>query len=254
MTDHIKTRIENGVLHVVMNRADKKNAITQAMYLGMTQAFTRARTDDAVRAVVISAEGDNFSAGNDIADFMKLSATGGNLVDSDVFKFLKSLADLDKPLIAAVKGRAVGVGLTMLLHCDIVVVAKDAKLSVPFINLALVPEAASTLLMPRVIGHQRAFELFALGEPIDGGQAYEWGLANRVVPSSSVEAVANDFAHRLASRAPNAIRQTKVLMRDASAMWELMQREGEVFNAQMQSPEAIEAFSAFMQKREPNFG
>jgi len=254
VTEHIKTRIEDGVMYVAMNRADKKNAITQAMYLAMTEAFNRARTDDAVRAVMISGEGDDFSSGNDIADFMKLGQSGGDLVDSDVFKFLKSLADLDKPLVAAVRGRAVGVGLTMLLHCDFVVVAKDAKLSTPFVNLALVPEAASTLLLPRMIGHPRAFEMFALGEPIDGGQAYEWGLANRAVPCNVVEAVAIDIAQRLSKRAPNALRQTKALMRDASAMWELMQREGSIFSAQMQSPEAMEAFMAFMQKRQPNFG
>lgn len=254
MTDLIKTRVENGVMFVVMNRADKMNAITQAMYLGMTQAFQQARENDSVRAVLLAAEGDSFTAGNDIADFMRLGQVDGNLVDSDVFKFLKALADLDKPLVAAVRGRAVGVGLTMLLHCDIVVVAKDAKLSAPFINLALVPEAASTLLMPRVIGHPRAFELFALGETIDGGQAYEWGLANRAVPMAAVEAVARDFAERLAQRAPNAVRQTKRLMRDAEGMWDLMQREGEIFSNQMKSPEALEAFTAFMQKRQPNFG
>ena len=253
MTDFIKTHLESGVLHVVMNRAEKKNAITQDMYFAMTEAFKRARTDDAVRAVLLQADGENFSAGNDIADFMALSSQGGNLVDADVFKFLKSLADLDKPLVAAVNGRAVGVGLTMLLHCDIVVVAKDAQLSAPFINLALVPEAASTLLMPRVIGHPRAFELFALGEPIDGGQAYEWGLANRVVPAGVVDAVALELALRLARRAPNAIRQTKQLMRDAAGMWELMQKEGAIFSSQMQSPEALEAFTAFMQKRPAKF-
>lgn len=254
MTDLIQTRVEDGVMIVVMNRADKMNAITRDMYLAMTQSFVRAREDDGIRSVLLAAEGDNFSAGNDIADFMKLGKSGGNLADSDVFKFLKSLADLDKPLVAAVRGRAVGVGLTMLLHCDIVVVAKDAKLSVPFINLALVPEAASTLLMPRVIGHQRAFELFALGETIDGGQAYEWGLANRAVPMAAVEALARDFADRLAQRAPNAIRHTKRLMRDSEAMWDLMLREGEIFSKQMKSPEAMEAFTAFMQKRQPNFG
>ena len=254
MTDLIKTRIEDGVMYIAMNRADKKNAITQAMYLAMTDAFNKARSDDTVRAVLISGEGDDFTAGNDIADFMQIGQSGGNLVDSDVFKFLKALADLDKPLVAAVRGRSVGVGLTMLLHCDIVVVAEDAKLSAPFINLALVPEAASTLLLPRMIGHPRAFELFALGEPIDGNQATGWGLANRAVPSASVEAVAVDYARRIAARAPNAIRQTKQLMRDASAMWDLMLREGEIFAAQMRSPEAMEAFSAFMQKRKPNFG
>lgn len=253
MTELIKTRIEDGVMYVAMDRAEKKNAITQAMYLAMTQALEQAREDDAVRVVMISGEGDDFSAGNDIADFMKLGQAGVELVDADVFKFLQALAYLDKPLVAAVRGRAVGVGLTMLLHCDIVVVAKDAKLSAPFINLALVPEAASTLLLPGLIGHQRAFELFALGEPIDGRQACDWGLANRVVPAGAVETVAVDLARRIATRAPNALRHTKRLMRDAASMWELMQREGRIFGDQMKSPEAAEAFMAFMEKRPPRF-
>lgn len=253
MTEFVKTYVEDSVLHIVMDRADKKNAITQAMYLAMTEAMVAARTDDSVRVVMIGANGDNFSAGNDIADFMQLGQGEGSLTDSDVFRFLKSLADLDKPLVAAVRGRAVGVGLTMLLHCDMVVVAKDAQLSAPFINLALVPEAASTLLLPRVLGHARAFELFALGEPIDGSQACDWGLANRAVHASVVDTVAVELALRLAERAPNAIRQTKGLMRDAGAMWELMLREGEIFSSQMRSPEAVEAFSAFMQKRKPSF-
>lgn len=253
MSELIKTCLEDGVLNVVMNRADKKNAITQAMYLEMTKAINMARTNDEVRVVLITAEGNDFSAGNDIADFMTLAQSDGSLVDSDVFQFLKALADMDKPMIAAVRGRAVGVGLTMLLHCDMVVVAKDALLSAPFINLALAPEAASTLLLPNVIGHQRAFELFALGEAIDGGTAYDWGLANRAVSAVMVDETAWELARKLTSRAPNSLRRTKALMRDSAKLWALMQEEGAVFASQMQSPEAMEAFTAFMQKRAPKF-
>ncbi|WP_297802806.1 enoyl-CoA hydratase [uncultured Brevundimonas sp.] len=254
MTDLIKTRVDNGVLHIVMDRADKKNAITQDMYLGLTEALVKAREDETIRVAVISAAGESFSAGNDIADFMQLGQSDTTLVDTQVFRFLKALADLDKPLLAAVRGRAVGVGLTMLLHCDMVVVAEDAQLSAPFINLALVPEAASTLLLPRVIGHQRAFEVFALGEVFSGQQAYDWGLANRVVPADQVDAVATELAQKVAQRAPNAIRFTKSLMRDPAGLWELMIKEGRIFGDQMKSPEAIEAFTAFIQKRAPNFG
>lgn len=253
MTDQIQTELTGGVLTVTLARPEKKNAITQAMYAVLAEATERARTDDAVRVLVFQAEGDSFSAGNDIADFIALGSQGQQPAGMAVFRFLKALADLDKPAVAAVRGRAVGIGLTLLLHCDMVVVAEDALLSAPFINLALAPEAASSMLLPAVLGHQRAFELFALGEPIDGRTALAWGLANRAVPADQVEAVAADLATKLASRAPNSIRKTKRLMRDAEGLWALMQREGEAFGSQMSSPEAMEAFMAFSQKRAPDF-
>nr|WP_314438922.1 enoyl-CoA hydratase [uncultured Brevundimonas sp.] len=253
MSEHIRTELSDGVLSVTLNRADKKNAITQAMYAALSDAMERAKGDDAIRAVLLRAEGDSFSAGNDIGDFIAIGSQTEKPFDMSVFRYLKSLADLDKPLVAAVKGRAVGIGLTMLLHCDLVVVADDALLSVPFVNLALAPEAASSLLLPAAIGHQRAFELFALGEVIDGKTALAWGLANRAVPSGEVDAAAVELAAKVAARAPNSIRKTKRLMRDAEALWSLMQREGEAFGSQMKSPEAMEAFTAFTQKRAPDF-
>lgn len=253
MSDHIRTDLAGGVLSVTLARADKKNAITQAMYAALSEAVERARTDDAVRAVLLKAEGDSFSAGNDIGDFIAIGSQTEQPFDMAVFRFLKALAELDKPLVAAVKGRAVGIGLTMLLHCDLVVVAEDALLSVPFVNLALAPEAASSLLLPAAIGHQRAFELFALGEAIDGRTALAWGLANRAVAADQVDATAEGLAAKVAARAPNSIRKTKGLMRDAEGLWALMQREGEAFGSQMKSPEAMEAFMAFTQKRAPDF-
>lgn len=253
MTDHIKTELAGGVLTVTLARAEKKNAITQAMYAALAEAAERARTDDAVRVLVFAGEGDSFSAGNDIADFIAIGSQTGNPSDMAVFRFLKAMADLDKPVVGAVRGRAVGIGLTLLLHCDMVVVAEDALLSAPFINLALAPEAASSLLLPSVLGHQRAFEIFALGEPIDGRTAVAWGLANRAVAADQVDAAAQELAGKLAARAPNSIRKTKRLMRDAEALWALMQREGEAFGSQMKSPEAMEAFMAFTQKRAPDF-
>ena len=255
MTDHVRTELTDGVLTVALSRPEKKNAITQAMYATLAEATRRARDDDAVRVILFRGEGDSFSAGNDIADFIAIGASGeGQLTDAPVFHFLKALADLDKPAVAAVRGRAVGIGLTLLLHCDMVVVAEDALLSAPFVNLALAPEAASSMLLPHVLGHQRAFEVFALGEPIDGRTALTWGLANRAVPAEQVEVVARELAENLAARAPNSIRKTKALMRDAERLWTLMQEEGEAFGAQMRSPEAMEAFMAFSQKRAPNFG
>lgn len=253
MSDHIQTVLQDGVLTVTLDRADKKNAITQAMYAALADATERTRTDDAVRVILFRGEGDSFSAGNDIADFIALGSQGASAADMPVFRFLKALAVLDKPAVAAVKGRAVGIGLTLLLHCDMVVAAEDALLSVPFVNLALAPEAASSMLLPAVLGHQRAFELFALGEPIDGRTALAWGLANRAVAADQVDATAQELAAKLAARAPNSIRKTKALMRDAERMWALMQREGEAFGSQMRSPEAMEAFMAFSQKRAPDF-
>lgn len=255
MSEPVLTELNGGVLTVTLNRPEKKNAITQAMYAALAAATERARTDDAVRVLLFRAAGDSFSAGNDIADFIAIgSSGGGQVVDAPVFHFLKALADLDKPAMAAVRGRAVGIGLTLLLHCDMVVVAEDALLSAPFVNLALAPEAASSLLLPMVLGHQRAFEIFALGEPIDGRTAQAWGLANRAVPADQVDALAAELAAKVAARAPNSIRKTKRLMRDAERLWALMQEEGEAFGSQMSSPEAMEAFMAFTQKRAPVFG
>jgi enoyl-CoA hydratase/carnithine racemase len=252
--DSVRIDLSDGVLTATLARPEKKNAITQAMYSVLAEATRRAKTDDAVRVLMFKADGDSFSAGNDIADFIALgSQGGGQVVDAPVFQFLKALAELDKPAVAAVRGRAVGIGLTLLLHCDMVVVAEDALLSAPFINLALAPEAASSLLLPQVLGHQRAFEIFALGEPIDGRTALAWGLASRAVPAAEVDAVADGLAAKLATRAPNSLKKTKRLMRDAEALWALMQREGEAFGSQMSSPEAMEAFMAFSQKRAPDF-
>ena len=251
---HIKTELSDGILSIRFARADKKNAITQAMYGDLARAVVAGQDDPAVRVIVFGAEGDSFSAGNDIGDFASIAMSGTRPTDMAVFDFLKSLAYLDKPAVAAVRGRAVGIGLTLLLHCDLVVVAEDALLSTPFVNLALAPEAASTLLLPMAIGHQRAFELFALGEPIDGRTAHAWGLANRCVASAEVDAEAGRLAGLLARRAPGSLAGTKRLMRDAERLWALMQTEGEVFGAQMLSPEAREAFTAFFEKRAPNFG
>ncbi len=253
MTEHIRTELADGVLTVTLARPEKKNAITQAMYAALADATERARTDDSVRVLSFRSEGDSFSAGNDIADFIALGSQGQQPVDMSVFRFLKALADLDKPAVAAVRGRAVGIGLTLLLHCDMVVVAEDALLSAPFVNLALAPEAASSMLLPAAIGHRRAFEMFALGEPIDGRTALAWGLANRAVPADQVDATAANLAMKLTARAPNSIRKTKRLMRDAESLWAVMQREGEAFGSQMSSPEAMEAFMAFSQKRAPDF-
>ena len=253
MSEHIKIDLDGGVLTISLNRPDKKNAITQDMYMSMKAQVERARTDDAVRVVLFRSEGKDFSAGNDIMDFLSISQSTDPDKVIGAFQFLKALADLDKPSVAAVRGLAVGIGLTLLLHCDMVVVAEDARLSAPFVNLALAPEAASTLLLPGIVGHPRAFEIFALGEMLDGRTAMNWGLANRAVAADEVDATARGLADKLALRAPHSIRQTKALMRDAAQLWAIMQKEAAVFESQMRSPEAVEAFTAFTEKRAPDF-
>ena len=251
--NEILSHADGGVLTLTLNRVERKNSLNVAMYAALADAIEQAAEDAATRVIVIQGHETVFSAGNDIQDFISRGSQSAGPGDMPVFRFLQALADLDKPAVAAVKGRAVGIGTTMLLHCDLVVVAEDALLSVPFVNLALAPEAASSLLLPATIGHQRAFELFALGEPLDGRTALAWGLANRAVPADQVETTAAELAAKVAARAPNSIRKTKRLMRDAEGLWALMQREGEAFGSQMSSPEAMEAFMAFSQKRAPDF-
>ncbi|NEX93471.1 enoyl-CoA hydratase-related protein, partial [Caulobacter sp. 17J65-9] len=185
MTDQVLTGLEGGVLTIALNRPDKKNAITDAMYVTVAEALEAAQADPAVRVVLLRAEGEAFSAGNDIGDFAMIAMSGRPAGEMAVFRVLRALAHLDKPVVAAVRGVAVGIGTTALLHCDLVYVAEDAKLTVPFVNLALVPEAASSVLLPARIGHVRAYEMFALGRAVDGTTAAAWGLANAALPAEA---------------------------------------------------------------------
>ena len=252
-TSDVIVDLDAGVLSVSLNRPAKKNAITDAMYEAVAQALQRAQTDKAVRVVLIRGEGENLSAGNDIGDFTAIAMGMKPPEDLAVHRVLKGLADLDKPLVCAVKGFAVGIGTTMLLNADLVFVAEDAKLSTPFVNLALAPEAASSLLMPMRIGHARAFSMFALGEVIDGRTAAAWGLANAALPADQVDAAALKACQALVQRPINALRATKRLMRDAETLWTIMQRENAAFGAQLTTPEAREAFMAFAERRPPDF-
>ena len=213
----------------------------------------RAETDPLIRAVLFEAEGDAFTAGNDIADFAAVAAgqLGGGEMKAHVF--LEALARGQKPYVAAVQGLAVGIGTTMLMHCDLVYVAEDAKLSTPFVNLALVPEAASSWLIPARIGHARAFAMFALGEPVDGRAAAALGLANAALPANEVRATALATAKALATRPLGALQATKKLMRDAAAIAAVMARESEVFGQRLRTAEAAEAFRAFAERRPADF-
>lgn len=250
MSEHVRVAKAGGVLTLTMNRPEKKNALTDAMYRVLADEISAARTDAAVRVVVIRGEGEMFTAGNDIAEFAAAKPTEG---PTNVGRFLHAIAEIEKPLIAAVQGRAVGVGTTMLLHCDYVLLAEDAKLSTPFVNLGLVPEAASSLLLPARIGHLRAFSMLALGEPVEARDALAWGLATAVVPASELGGAIEAVAARIAAQPTGAVKATKGLMRSVETLKARMEVEGREFGARLQSPEAKEAFMAFAMRRTPDF-
>ena len=252
MTEHIKIQNNDGVLTLTMARADKKNALTNAMYGALADAIFAAETDANVRVILIRGEGDMFSAGNDVGEFAAIAA-GAVQGERHVSRFLQSLAQSSRPLVAAVQGRAVGVGTTMLLHCDLVVLAENALLTTPFVSLALVPEASSSLLMPMRIGYVRAFEMFALGEAVDAASALAWGLANRVVPLDKLDAEAGGLAARLAKQPAGAVSATKRLMRNPEVLMAQIKAESEQFGARLKTAEAREAFTAFAERRPPDF-
>jgi enoyl-CoA hydratase/carnithine racemase len=251
MSEHIKLMEEDGVLEIAFARPDKKNALSNAMYRAAREALENAQTNKAVRVVLFSAEGDAFTAGNDIGDFAKVA--NGQSGEAQAHIFIEALGRAEKPIVAAVQGQAVGVGTTMLLHCDLVYVAETAKLSAPFVNLALVPEAASSMLLPARIGHVRAFAMFALGESISGAEAAALGLANKVLPQDEVVKAARAAAKALAKKPAGSVVATKRLMRDVTALLAKMDNETAIFGERLKSDEAREAFRAFAERRPPDF-
>jgi enoyl-CoA hydratase/carnithine racemase len=253
MTDHVRREIANGVLTLTLNRPEKKNALTRSMYQALADGIDQAGADPAVRCVLIQAEGDTFTAGNDLSDFAAANRDEAPAESPRRNPLLVALARATTPLVAAVNGRAVGIGTTMLLHCDLVYVAEDALLTTPFVNLALVPEAASSLTLPARIGHVRAFSMFVLGEAVDARKAVEWGLANAVCPRDALRAQARTAADAIAARPVSAVALTRAMMRDPAALLARMELEGGHFAAQLKSPEAKEAFAAFAEKRAPDF-
>ncbi len=248
----IKTATLNGVATIEIARPEKKNAITQAMYQAMAEALLAATADSAVRAVLITGQPGIFTSGNDIEDFMKRAP--GSL-DSPAFGFMQALMDCSKPVIAAVTGPAIGIGTTLLLHCDFVYVSDEARLAMPFVGLGLVPEFASSLIVPALMGSARAAEKLLLGDPFSAADAVEAGIANAVLPAGEVVAHARRVAERFNALPPGAVRETKKLMRRgrAEAMHQAIAAEARVFAERLRSPEAQEAFSAFFQKRKPDF-
>ena len=254
MTEHVRSEISGGVLTLTINRPDKKNALTREMYQALGDGIDGAAANRDVRCILIRAEGDIFTAGNDLSDFA--AANRGDtapVVRAGGNPLLNALARAATPIVAAVNGRAVGIGTTMLLHCDLVFVSDDALLTTPFVNLALVPEAASSLLLPARIGYARAFAMFVLGEAVDAKKAVDWGIANAAVPGAELHGKARAAAEAIAARPASAVMLTKSLMRDPAALAARMELEGVHFATQLKSAEAKEAFAAFAEKRAPDF-
>ena len=252
MSEHVKAEIAEGVMALTLQRPEKKNALTAAMYDVLSDALVKAEADTSVRVILFQGDGDSFTAGNDLADFAS-QARGENSVDSPAHRFIEIVSKVTKPLVAAVQGNAVGVGTTMLLHCDLVYLADNARLITPFVNLALVPEAASSWLLPLRIGHARAYAMFALGEPMEAAAAVASGLANAVVPQSELRKKALDAAIALTKRPAGSLSLTKKLMREHQRIAAQIAAEGQLFKERLRTPEAREAFAAFAERRPPDF-
>ena len=248
----ILVHTEAGVMTLTFNRLDKKNSITGAMYGELADALAQAEQDGAVRAVLIQGDATIFSAGNDIGDFLNKPPSTD---ESPVFRFLRGIATFPKPIVAAVCGPAVGIGTTMLFHCDLVYAGDNAAFSMPFVNLGLCPEFASSILVPQMFGHHRAAEALLLGEPFMAEAALEVGLVNRVVPPTEANGVAQAAARKLAAKPLAALVETKRLMKQGQQQLvaQQMAEEGASFARMLGEPAAKEAFRAFMEKRKPDF-
>lgn len=255
MSDEILVHAEGGVLTLTFNRIEKKNAITAAMYATLADALEQAVQNNEVRVVVFQGHAEIFTAGNDLMDFMMNPPRIGEDGElPSVFRFLQILQQFNKPIVAGVCGAAVGIGTTLLLHCDLVYAGDNAALSLPFVNLGLCPEAGSSYLLPALVGHQRAAEKLMLGEPFYAEEAAEMGLVNRVLPPTEVNAYVQAQARKLADKPMASLIATKALMkRSQDHLWPLMQDEARQFGLLLVGPAAREAISAFMQKRKPDF-
>jgi enoyl-CoA hydratase/carnithine racemase len=246
---------ENGVLTLEFNRPERKNAITAEMYQTMADAINDAESDASVRAILIVGKPEIFTAGNDLEDFMKNSPRTGAVEDRSVYKFMLALSGASKPVVAAVAGAAVGIGTTLLMHCDLVYAADNAKFSMPFVQLGLCPEFASSLLLTQIAGYPRAAEKLMLGEAFLAQEALEMGLVSKVLPVADLREFAEGQAAKLAALPASSIRATKQLMKAArkGPVTDTMAAENKYFGAMLSAPEAKEAFTAFFEKRKPDF-
>ncbi|GAM98785.1 enoyl-CoA hydratase [alpha proteobacterium U9-1i] len=252
--EHILVTRDAGVMEIRFNRPAKKNAITNAMYGAIADALEAAAAEKSVRAVLFTAEGDFFTAGNDLMDFAAVNAgSGEGALPRQVGRFLERMIMFEKPVVVAVHGNAVGVGVTMLLQSDLVYIGENATLSTPFVSLGLVPENASSITMPARMGHVRAFQMLGLGEVLDGRGAVAAGIANAAFPASEVADKARAAALALTKKPAEALRLAKGLMRDRETLKARMEEEGRIFGERLKSAEAAEAFAAFMERRPPNF-
>ncbi|MEY4676008.1 MAG: hypothetical protein RLZZ470_515 [Pseudomonadota bacterium] len=252
MASEILHNQEGAVLTLTLNRVDKKNSLTAQMYADLANALTQAISDDSVKVVLLQGHETVFSAGNDIADFLQQPPA---TEESAVFRFLRGIATFPKPLLASVCGPAVGVGTTMLFHCDLVYAGDNAAFSMPFVNLGLCPEAASSLLAVQLMGYHRAAEALLMGEPFLVDEALEMGLVSRVLPPTEANAYAQAQAQKMATKPLPSLLETKRLMkaRLTPDVLACMQEEGKSFGRMLKEPAAVEAFSAFMEKRKPVF-
>lgn len=248
MEQLVNFQTQNGVLEIQFNRADKKNALTNAMYQAVQTAMEQAKSDDNIRVILFTSTGDFFTAGNDLVDFL-IKAENDD-AELNALDFVQFLGDYPKPIVAAVTGSGVGIGLTLLLHCDLVYIVENAKLLAPFVDLSLVPEAGSTLLLTQKIGYQRAFEVFVMGEKITGKQAVELGLANQAFASSDeVLSTARQKAEILAKKSVSSVRQTKDLMRNATEILARIQQENTHFSNRLQTDEVKAILRKFVHKQ-----
>ncbi|MDI3356895.1 enoyl-CoA hydratase-related protein [Pseudomonas sp. UYIF39] len=248
MNDAIQFERERGLLTLRLNRPDKKNALTRAMYHHLAEALKQADSDPEINAVLITGSTECFTAGNDIADFIQQPPSN---LDSPVFQFMLTLLECRKPVIAAVAGAAVGIGTTMLLHCDLVYVSRDARLRMPFVNLGLCPEFGSSLILPRLLGQAKAAELLLLGEGFSGEQAAQWGIATEALDSGEAAlAKAREMALRFESLPPEAVRISKQLMKapDREQLRKAIEEESAQFTQRLRSPEAIAALTGFIKR------
>jgi len=251
-TDHIRINLREGILHIQMNRPEKKNALTRVMYQTMADAILGADKDGATRVILLTGTADCFTSGNDLADFIAIQQEAGIKHHN---AFLPAISRAKKPVIAAVNGVAIGIGTTMLLHCDLVYAGTKARFQLPFVNLGLCPELASSLLLPRLVGYQRAAELLLLGEPFGAETAREFGLVNAVCPDEALFETAFQKARQLAAQPTASVRLTKALMKRPmeAAMSQTIEEEITLFGELLKSPAAAEAFQAFVERRKPDF-
>ena len=251
MSENIRITHNARVTTVCIVRPEKKNAITQAMYAAMADAINTYNETDETRALIITGEGDMFTAGNDLTDFAADSRS-----DSvpGVTRFLQAIKDCQKPLIAAVNGPGIGIGLTMLLHCDLVYAGERATLSAPFVKLGLVPEAASSLLLPAAVGMAVANDIFMTGRTLTAEEAHAYGLISRIFPDSDLQDEVQKIARQVAHSAPNAMKHSKTLIRHQQArIAEQMATEGKLFVEQLKSPDFAESVAAMREKRTPEY-